>query len=1026
MRRMIPGFLALCVGASLVPAQAQEFGRLSTRDASTQLVPANFADFKATHGSSWHMRQDPTTGHSRMLFGGSMEPVLENPQTEADWFTVGRHALQQTADLHGVDMSGVIEDRTKLMQLSITGTTDKMSIQYRQEVDGIPVVNGWVNIIAAMDGSILAIDNTGMPGLEGFDTTPVISEKAAIDSVTRWFLQDAGSKPTSVGHAHLVIDQVEQGHLRVPVLTWEVHAERIEQGVQPAGWVYRVDAKTGALANREATVHHFDVSGTVSSFATPGNTLPDHGGNPEAVIPMPNLRVTSSQGNAVTDQNGNFNIVGASAPLNVTVSYDGPYHAANNQAQADFVLNATLNFPTGNNITMNNAVDDLVTAEANSHLWVSEAREWIRFLDPGDNTPEIVANSNLNLPSSCNAFFNGSSINFYPESGGCVNTSYSTVVVHELGHWYQVLYGTGNGSDGMGEGGADIWAMYTCDTGVVGQDFFGQGGGDIRNGNNLSQYWGDGNSCGLGGVHACGQVFMGAMWKMLVNLRATHGTTMGRVIASGLYLGWQNGFNQTTIREIIVEQLMTLDDDDGNINNGTPNSADINAAFQTQGFNGFTPDFMTFANFTLLGNTNDQSGPYTVTTDITANVNPFISSADLFVSVDGGPFIPTPMTNTGGNTWSGDIAGQNCVSDVAYYVEGTDSGGNTEVFPEGGAAAAHSFLVADLTAVADLDFESGNGGWSVGAAGDTATTGVWVNGDPIGTAAQPEDDHTPTGVNCWFTGQGPVGGSTGNNDVDGGTTTLTTASYDLSGADDVLISYWRWYSNSELAPPDDVFIVDVSTNGGASWTNIETLGPTGPDVLGGWIQHSTSLSSLGLAASADIRVRFIADDSGSGDFVEAAIDDFNISALGNNCGGAVNYCTGKLNSNFCLPFITTLNSASASSTLPFRITGNDIIPNELGFLIYSINGRSSLGFHNGTLCVKTPFVRFLPSKNSGTSGGGICPGRLVVNFNNRIQAGSDTSLTVGQQVNAQYFYRDPGVDVFNDGLTDGVEFTIQP
>ena len=39
---------------------------------------------------------------------------------------------------------------------------------------------------------------------------------------------------------------------------------------------------------------------------------------------------------------------------------------------------------------------------------------------------------------------------------------------------------------------------------------------------------------------------------------------------------------------------------------------------------------------------------------------------------------------------------------------------------------------------------------------------------PIGTAAQPEDDHTLGGSLCFVTGQGSPGGSLGENDVDGG------------------------------------------------------------------------------------------------------------------------------------------------------------------------------------------------------------------------------------------------------------------
>ena len=107
-----------------------------------------------------------------------------------------------------------------------------------------------------------------------------------------------------------------------------------------------------------------------------------------------------------------------------------------------------------------------------------------------------------------------------------------------------------------------------------------------------------------------------------------------------------------------------------------------------------------------------------------------------------------------------------------------------------------------------------------------------------------------------------------------------------------------------------------------------------------------------------------------------------------------------ISSAFCGPYITWNGSPSATDTNAFQIIGNDIIPDQFGFLIYSINGPANLNFHNGTLCIKAPFTRLLPPKNSGSPGMGFCPGELTTNFNKRIQSGLDATLTVGQQVNA--------------------------
>ena len=138
------------------------------------------------------------------------------------------------------------------------------------------------------------------------------------------------------------------------------------------------------------------------------------------------------------------------------------------------------------------------------------------------------------------------------------------------------------------------------------------------------------------------------------------------------------------------------------------------------------------------------------------------------------------------------------------------------------------------------------------------------------------------------------------------------------------------------------------------------------------------------------------------------------------------YCTGNTNSLGCVPFVTTAGTASATSPDPFQILGNDVLPGQIAFLLYSFQ-KASLGFHGGTLCVKAPFQRLLPPKSPLETGNPPCSGVVKRDFNNRIQSGADPALVAGQEVNAQWLYRDPNLgDGFNDGLTNGIEFTIAP
>ncbi len=144
------------------------------------------------------------------------------------------------------------------------------------------------------------------------------------------------------------------------------------------------------------------------------------------------------------------------------------------------------------------------------------------------------------------------------------------------------------------------------------------------------------------------------------------------------------------------------------------------------------------------------------------------------------------------------------------------------------------------------------------------------------------------------------------------------------------------------------------------------------------------------------------------------------------CGDVETYCTGKTNSLGCVPFLTTSGLPSASDTNPFSIIANDLVPNELGLLVYSFK-KSNLNFHGGKLCVKAPTVRWFPNKSAKVLGAPPCTGRITRNFNNRIQSGADPALTPGARVHVQFRQREPNDPAgFGDGLTNAVRFVICP
>jgi hypothetical protein len=236
------------------------------------------------------------------------------------------------------------------------------------------------------------------------------------------------------------------------------------------------------------------------------------------------------------------------------------------------------------------------------------------------------------------------------------------------------------------------------------------------------------------------------------------------------------------------------------------------------------------------------------------------------------------MSQSVANQYTALLPSAPCGSSIQYYVSASETGGSTATSPSGAPASFYSAIVAEGLATPFVDTVETVTGWTTSTAGDTATAGLWTRGDPIGTSngtipVQPENDVTDApGVNCFFTGQGPVGGALGAADVDGGFTTLTSPTMDASGGD-AYLSYSRWYSNQQGGAPNaDVFRVQISNNNGATWVPLETVGPAGAEVNGGWVAKEFRVIDV-IEPTAQMRVRFIAEDLATGSLVEAAVDE---------------------------------------------------------------------------------------------------------------------------------------------------------
>ncbi|MEQ8766889.1 MAG: choice-of-anchor B family protein [Planctomycetota bacterium] len=251
-------------------------------------------------------------------------------------------------------------------------------------------------------------------------------------------------------------------------------------------------------------------------------------------------------------------------------------------------------------------------------------------------------------------------------------------------------------------------------------------------------------------------------------------------------------------------------------------------------------------------------------------------TAQLHVDTGSG-WQASSLSSLGGDLYQATFPSSTCGSAVAYYFTAQATDGWIWTSPGPGALAPSILSSAVLeTPILEEDFEIETS-WDGHLDGDDAFDGKWSWWKPIGNAAQPRGDHTPgAGLRCFITGQDPIGGQVGLNDIDGGTTTLLSPAFDLSGYSDPAIGYWRWFSNDEGPnPSEDVLRVEISGDDGQSWTPVETVGPTGPQASGEWFYHQFKVSNF-LTPTSQVRLRFIAADLGADSVVEAALDDLKI------------------------------------------------------------------------------------------------------------------------------------------------------
>lgn len=657
-------------------------------------------------------------------------------------------------------------------------------------------------------------------------------------------------------------------------------------------FTFFVDAATGELVHARSNIHFADVTGQVRANVTPGSGA-DVTANPPVLTPLSNVMVIPSSGSSLaTNASGDatFSTALSSLVLNTSVA-NGVYapvaQIAGQELGTIQTASATIPAPGTGTLLLNPAPSEGTTSQVNALFHQTVTRNhFMSRAAPASTLLSAAVTANVNANNlggitNCNAFQSGSTTNFFRNANGCNNSAFGSVVSHEYGHYIVSRLGLAQGA--FGEGFGDTMSMMVFDDGIIGRNFF-TNGGVVRNPLSPRIAY----PCSGTEVHFCGQILGGVVWDMRNAFVARYTTTPGVEMMRQLHVNWAqvtaggSGVNSAHPQTAI--EFLTIDDNDGNLNNGTPNRSQIGSAFALHSISIPPLQQVSFSFPNGLPTLANPGVPTPIRVDV-ADLGGVAQPGTGMLyyrlnSVD--PYTAVPMAVVGTNQYLATLPPASCPSTIQYYFAAQDTGGIVTTNPATAPASVYAAFAGTSAVVLDDDFEIDRG-WAVSnvPSGASAIVGGWERGVPEATAAQPGSDHTPPpGVNCYATGLA-AGAAIGTNDLDNGTTLLTSPTFSLAGAGDATISYWRWYDNSRGSSPNaDVFLVEISSDNGGTWTTLETIGPATQNT-GGWVSSELRLSNFpSVARTATMKVRFNASDLGNGSVVEAAVDDVLITKFG--------------------------------------------------------------------------------------------------------------------------------------------------
>ncbi len=333
-----------------------------------------------------------------------------------------------------------------------------------------------------------------------------------------------------------------------------------------------------------------------------------------------------------------------------------------------------------------------------------------------------------------------------------------------------------------------------------------------------------------------------------------------------------------------------------------------------------------------------------VLTILDVQLEPFSVIVEVIDNVTGQgiPFAEVRLYNQGNDVYlttdGNGIANINSITSSSYEITAGKWGYKSECLNVNLGITSQVTIVLSQAIYDDFTFDYL---WSV--AGD-AVTGMWTRGEPIGTffgstPANPGNDASSDCSNkAYVTGNG--GGTANTDDVDDGTTILSSPIFDLSSYQDPYLNYERWFYQQFASNPSINDTMFIAITNGTVAVNVEVI--TGPSPTNSsWVPVSRRILDYLTPTSTMQLTVTISDKPGSGNPLEGGFDKFEITEGPTSVADAGTEINPAYYPN---PFtdlltidLTELNELSDLRIIIYDITGREVYRNMLTPSRISIN-----------------------------------------------------------------------------------------